>query len=52
VDSGKAITVGGFGTVGIEFDGGEMSVGIPRDLKQCSAVTGARINCRVWRGAH
>src|SRR5271166_4943612 len=52
VYGGNAIAVGGFGAIGIEFDAGEMSVGIPRDLKQCSAVADARITSRIRDGAN
>src|SRR5271157_6048078 len=52
LDRGNASAVGGFGAIGVEFDGGEMSVGIPRDLKKCRAVADAGINGRIRRRGH
>jgi|ERR1035438_1553017 hypothetical protein len=50
VDGANAITVGGFGAFGVEFDASQVSASILGDLKQCRTVTGARINGRVGRG--
>src|SRR5271157_3692234 len=52
VDGGNAIAVGGFGTVGIEFDAGQVPAGVFGDFDQRSAVADTGIDGRIRRRGH